>query len=195
MATVGVLALQGNFAQHQLALQALGVDAPLIRVPDALSALDGLIIPGGESTALLTLMRASEGDWFAALRHFVSAGKGLWGTCAGMILMARHVEPEQPSLGVIDCTVQRNAYGRQLDSHVAYPDDSSVSALSTIPLVFIRAPQVLCVGPAVDVLVTCAGVPVCLQQENVLVSSFHPEMTEKHYFHRYFCDTLIGASI
>lgn len=183
--TIGVLALQGDYAKHQQALESFRVDAPLIYKPSQLDTLDGLVIPGGESTALLKLMTPLH--WQEAIKQFHANGKKLFGTCAGMILLAKAVEPAQESLGLIDITVARNAYGRQLDSHVSVGTcDESVFGQKTCEMVFIRAPKIIECAPQVSVLARCEDIPVLVQQGTVLCASFHPEMLAHHFIYNYF---------
>jgi 5'-phosphate synthase pdxT subunit len=174
---VGVLALQGGFGAHLAALEAVGVAGVEIRDADALAAVDGLILPGGESTTMLRLIdRFSLGLPLAA---FVAAGKPVVATCAGLILAARRVcQPTQPSFGWLDVTVARNAWGRQLDSFQAVADDGLT------PLVFIRAPRILEVGPGAQVLATLHGEPILVRQRNVTAATFHPELTSDRRLHR-----------
>src|SRR5438309_6744339 len=189
---IGVLALQGDFARHAAALGRCGVEAVEVRRPEELSEVDGLIIPGGESTTLLKLM--DEWAFVPALEKFHAASRPIFGTCAGLILLAREVEsPRQFSLGLIDVGVERNAYGRQRESFEA----SGVATLDAGPvqleMVFIRAPRIRRVGPSVQVLAEYAGEPVLARQGRVLVATFHPELTESTTVHRYFCD-LVGRT-
>jgi len=189
---VGVLALQGDFALHARALAKCGVEAVEVRKPAELDAVEGLIIPGGESTTLLKLMDAW--DFAPAIAKFHGSGKPIFGTCAGLILLAREVEsPRQFSLGLIDVGVERNAYGRQRESFEA----SGVATLDAGPvqleMVFIRAPRIRRVGPSVQVLAEYEGEPVMARQGRVLVATFHPELTESTTVHRYFCD-LVGRT-
>jgi 5'-phosphate synthase pdxT subunit len=189
---VGVLALQGDFALHARALAKCGVEAVEVRKPAELDAVEGLIIPGGESTTLLKLMDAW--DFAPAIEKFHGRGKPIFGTCAGLILLAREVEsPRQFSLGLIDVSVERNAYGRQRESFEA----SGVATLDAGPvqleMVFIRAPRIRRVGPSVQVLAEYEGEPVMARQGRVLVATFHPELTESTTVHRYFCD-LVGRT-
>jgi pyridoxal 5'-phosphate synthase pdxT subunit len=184
---IGVLALQGDFALHARALEKCGAEAVEVRKPEQLDDVEGLIIPGGESTTLLKLMDAW--DFVPALEKFHGAGKPLFGTCAGLILLARDVEsPRQFSLGLVDVTVERNAYGRQRESFEA----SGVARLDgrAVPLemVFIRAPRIRRAGPGVEILAEHAGEPVMARQGRVLVATFHPELTDETTVHRYFCD-------
>lgn len=182
---IGVLALQGNYALHQQALQSLGHKAPLIYNPSELAGLDGLVVPGGESTALLKLMTPL--NWQDAIADFRQSGKRLFGTCAGMILFARDVSPQQQSLDLIDISVERNAYGRQLESKIARGAcDAATFGASSCEMVFIRAPMVTRVGEGVSVLATYDDVPVLVQKDNVLCASYHPEMSEDNMVHKYF---------
>jgi pyridoxal 5'-phosphate synthase pdxT subunit len=174
---VGVLALQGDFAAHERALAFAGAGARPVRVPADLAGLRGLVLPGGESTALLRLMAPVGMD--QALRAFHRTGGVLFGTCAGLILLATKVTgPEQPSLGLLDVTVERNGYGRQIDSFVGtgrlgLPGDED----RDLEMVFIRAPRILAVGPGVRVVGTHAGEPVLLEQDRIIAATFHPEMS------------------
>jgi 5'-phosphate synthase pdxT subunit len=189
---VGVLALQGDFSLHAAALRRAGVEPAEVRKPSALDDVDGLILPGGESTTLLHLMDAW--DFRPALRAFHASGRPLFGTCAGLILLAREVEnPRQPSLGLIDLAVERNAYGRQRESFEAAGAASGEARGhieldgTALRMVFIRAPRIRRVGPGVDVLVRHRGDAVLAREGTVLVSSFHPELTDDLAVHRYFC--------
>ena len=183
---IGVLALQGDFARHAAALARQSVEAVEIRKPEQLEGIDGLIIPGGESTTLLKLMDAW--GFVPALEKFHAGGKPIFGTCAGLILTAREVtNPAQFSLGFIDVGVERNAYGRQRESF-ATPGIATLDG-TTVPLemVFIRAPRIRRAGPGVEVLARHAGDPVLAREGSVLVASFHPELTNDLTVHRYFC--------
>lgn len=184
--TVGVLALQGGFAKHAVMLRALGVVACLVRVPSQLRECDALVIPGGESTTMMKLM-ASNGGWDCALREF-SAERAVFGTCAGMILMAAEVRGGARGLGLIDMVVERNAYGRQLDSFV---DDIAVigeGGSRHFRATFIRAPQVCAVGSGVEVLANYDGRPVLLRQGQQLAASFHPELGDDVAIHALFLE-------
>jgi pyridoxal 5'-phosphate synthase pdxT subunit len=186
---IGVLALQGDFALHAKALAKCGVEAVEVRKPSELDEIDGLIIPGGESTTLLKLMDAW--NFTPALEKFHGAGKPIFGTCAGLIILARDVEnPKQFSLGLIDVAVERNAYGRQRESFEAPGtvrlDDTPVQ----LEMVFIRAPRIRRVGPGVEVLAEHRGEPVMARQDRVLVATFHPELTDSTAVHQYFCDVV-----
>jgi len=183
---IGVLALQGDFALHAKALARLGAEAVEVRKPGELDAVGGLIIPGGESTTLLHLMQ--EWDFFPALEKFHAGGRPLYGTCAGCIVLAREVErPRQLSLGLIDVTVERNAYGRQRESFEAHGAATLDGQPTTIEMVFIRAPRIVRIGPGVETLAHHGNDPVLVRQGSVLVGTFHPELTESTAVHRYFC--------
>lgn len=181
---VGVLALQGGFAAHQGHLEQLGIEHCQVRKPEQLVGLSGLIIPGGESSTLLKLMAPF--DWLSALRAFAAEGKVIFGTCAGMILLAEKVLPSQASLGLIDIDVERNAYGRQNESFIADSDELSACLEGTkTELVFIRAPKIVRCGKEVQVLVTYQCQPVMVQQGNIIAASFHPELSKDVSLHRY----------
>jgi 5'-phosphate synthase pdxT subunit len=185
---VGVLSLQGAFREHREVLDALGVEAVEVRTPEALSALDALILPGGESTTMSKLLDSSE------LREPVAALLAdelpVLGTCAGMILLAHEVldgRPDQRSFGAIDIAVRRNGYGRQRDSFEAQLDVVGLAG-GPFPGVFIRAPLVESVGPGTDVLSSHDGVPVLLRSGPVWVSSFHPELSGDLRLHQLFLE-------
>jgi len=182
---IGVLALQGDFARHAEALARQSVEAVEIRKPEQLEGIDGLIIPGGESTTLLKLM--DTWGFVPALEKFHAGGKPIFGTCAGLILTAREVtNPAQFSLGFIDVGVERNAYGRQRESF-ATPGTATLDG-KTIPLemVFIRAPRIRRVGESVQTLASHGGEAVMARQGTVLVATFHPELTDDPTVHAYF---------
>ena len=190
MARVGVLALQGDFAAHGRMLERLGVPWQEVRTPRQLAQVEGLIMPGGESTTLLKLL-ATSGLW-EALGPFHAAGHPLMGTCAGLIVLARETrQPAQASLGYIDLVAIRNAYGRQVDSFLA-PGTPLDPALDPTPLemVFIRAPKMVELGPRVVPLATCRGDVVLARQGTVLVATFHPEMTTDPRVHQYFLNMI-----
>ena len=191
MQKVGVLALQGAFQEHIDILRQLGVDAPAIRLPAELQGLDGLVIPGGESTTMLRLME--EYDLTAALKRLVGQGLPTMGTCAGMVLLARHASGmDTATLGAMDMDVRRNAFGRQVDS---FETDIDVPVLGA-PLfraVFIRAPYIERVGDEVEVLAQLPdGVPVAARQGNAVALAFHPELTGDARLHSYFLDIVKG---
>ncbi len=191
MKKIGVLALQGDFYEHVLVLRELGADAGEVRLPEELSTLDGLVIPGGESTTIGKVARAY--GLIEPLREFAQSGRPLWGTCAGMIVLARDIGPEPAHVGVMDVTVQRNAFGRQVDSFEA---DLAVPALGNgtpFHAIFIRAPLIEAVGPKVEVLARLEdGTIVAARQDNLLATSFHPELTHDPRFHRFFLERLSG---
>ncbi len=183
---VGVLALQGDVSEHRKVLQDLGVEAPEVRTMADLAGVDALIIPGGESTTMGKLMIESGLD--RAIRERAERGMPVYGTCAGMILLARAAGGgEPPLLRLMDIEVQRNAYGRQVDS---FETDLDVPALGPPALhaVFIRAPVVERVGRDVDVLASLQSRPVLARQGVLLVSSFHPELSGDARVHRYFLE-------
>ena len=181
---IGVLALQGDFAAHAAVLRRLGAVAREVRSCADLAGLDALVLPGGESTALLRLMAPE--PWFDALRAFHDRGSALLGTCAGAILLASEVlKPPQDRLGLIDITIERNAYGRQVDSSIKAGECPEV-ADHPVEMVFIRAPIIRRVGEGVRVLGRADGLPVLVEQEGVLAATFHPELTEDESVHRYF---------
>jgi 5'-phosphate synthase pdxT subunit len=189
---IGVLALQGDFALHTAALERCGVEAVEVRKPDDLLGIDGLIIPGGESTTLLKLMEAW--NFVPVLKKFHAAGKPMFGTCAGLIVLARDVvNPPQWSLGVIDVSVERNAYGRQRESFEAEGQARLDGGVVPLEMVFIRAPRIRRVGGGVETLAELNGDPVLVRQGTVLVATFHPELTGDFAVHRYFCRLVESA--
>lgn len=188
---VGVLALQGAFREHEERLRRLGIDVVEVRRPQQLAECAGLILPGGESTAMRKV--ANEGGLLGPLRDYALAGRPVWGTCAGMILVANDIGPESPHLALLDVSVRRNGFGRQADSFevalaVRWPPGSEEGQdQSPFPAVFIRAPFIERAGPAVQILATLDdGRIVAAQEGRVLATSFHPELTEDDRFHRYF---------
>jgi 5'-phosphate synthase pdxT subunit len=185
---IGLLALQGDFAAHGAALRRVGAHCCEVRHPEQLEEIDGLIIPGGESTTLLNLMR--DLPWFERLGEFAARGGALLGTCAGAILLAKRVEPTQPSLGLLDATLRRNAYGRQIDSFEA--DLEVRGREDRVRGVFIRAPRFVSVGPEAEVLACLGDEPVLVRQDRILAGTFHPELTDDPWLHREFVE-LVGA--
>jgi 5'-phosphate synthase pdxT subunit len=187
--TVGVLALQGAFEIHRRRLESLGAHAPLIRTPDDLDGLDGVVLPGGESTTMSRLLTTSE--LFDTLKGRLIDGLAVFGTCAGMILCATDVldgRPDQRGFDLIDITVRRNGYGRQLDSFEA---DLEVTGLDgPFHAIFIRAPLVERVGSDVEVLARHDGVPVLVRAGHCTVAAFHPELTDDARLHRLFLESL-----
>ena len=188
---IGVLASQGSFAEHITALRRLGVEAISVRLPGELVGLDGLIIPGGESTSISKLML----DFNLAneIKDLVRKGMPVFGTCAGMILMSENVTGSYPeTLGLMALTAKRNAFGRQKDS---FETELSVPVLGDMPFpaVFIRAPVIRAVNGKAKILAKLAdGTPVAARQDTMLVSAFHPEPTDDLRFHRYFIDIVAG---
>jgi 5'-phosphate synthase pdxT subunit len=180
--TVGVLGLQGDFREHLRVLARLGVSARDVRKPGDLDGLDGLILPGGESTTIARLLKES-GLW-DEIRERGQNGLPLYGTCAGLILLAKEILEGRPEgLGLLDITVDRNAYGRQVDSFEA---DLEIQGIGPFHAVFIRAPKVIRWGPDVEVLAEYDDSPVLLRQDHILGSSFHPELTDDTRIHEYF---------
>ncbi len=185
----GVLAVQGDFAEHIAVLRKLGVEAQEVRLPHQLEGLDGLIIPGGESTTLSRLMSIYQ--LREPIEHLARQGKAVWGTCAGMIMMAHEITEEDPiPLQLLDIGVQRNAFGRQIDS---FEQDLEVHGLEAPPFhaVFIRAPVIIRLGQGVKVLAALSdGRPVAVQQGHLLATAFHPELTDDTRLHRYFLNLI-----
>jgi 5'-phosphate synthase pdxT subunit len=181
---IGVLAIQGDFDAHAVALREAGAEPVLVRKPDELATVEGLIIPGGESTTFLKFL---ERDGFlSALEDFVRT-KPTFGTCAGCILLAKEVtQPTQQSLGVLDVTVERNAYGRQIDSVI----EMSPTALEGGPmeLVYIRAPRIVKTGPGVQILAERDGFPVLVEQDHIMAATFHPELSNDRRVHQRFVE-------
>jgi len=193
MATVGVLALQGAFIEHIKTLRRLGVEAVEVRLPEQLTGLDALIIPGGESTTIGKL--ATTYGLLEPLRQFARE-KPVWGTCAGMIMLARDIGRDQPVLGVLDIAVNRNAFGRQVDSFEA---DLPIPAIGPEPFhaVFIRAPIVSRVESGVEVLARLDddGPIVAVRQGKTMATAFHPELTQDDRLHRYFLGEVAGLPV
>lgn len=188
----GILALQGGFAEHRQVLWRLGVEPVEVRLPDQLRGLDGLIIPGGESTTIRKL--AQDYGLAEPLRRLADDGMPVWGTCAGMILLAKDIGQEQPLIGVMDIAVKRNAFGRQVDSFeidlvIPELDQVGMEAERGRPFraVFIRAPAIQSVGRGVQPLASLPdGTIVAARQDHLLVTAFHPELSGDSRFHRYF---------
>jgi pyridoxal 5'-phosphate synthase pdxT subunit len=183
---IGVLALQGDFDAHRRRLEELGAEVVLVKKPEQLDEIDGLVIPGGESGTFLKLL----GDaGFEKLKQFVHA-KPTFGTCAGAILLAREVDnPKQAGLGALDIRIRRNAYGRQIDSSIregwltqAKPEDSPLE------MVFIRAPKIEQIGEGVEVIATEGADPVAVRQGRVMAATFHPELSDDTRIHQAFLD-------
>lgn len=183
---IGVLAMQGAFRDHIRALQALGAEAVEVRRPEHLAGLDGLVLPGGESTAIGQLIQEYGLD--PALRTMAEEGKPLYGTCAGLILLAKDIAgSDQYRLGLMDVRAQRNAFGRQRESFEASVDVPALGP-EPFPAVFIRAPYIESVQGPSQVMATFDGKIVMVQEGNLLASAFHPELTGDLRLHRYFLD-------
>ncbi|EEZ91156.1 pyridoxal 5'-phosphate synthase, glutaminase subunit Pdx2 [Mobiluncus mulieris 28-1] len=192
---VGVLGLQGSVIEHIQALHELGATPVEVKLSKHLEDLDGLIIPGGESTTMYKLAHAF--DVFEALKTFVHSGRAVYGSCAGMIMLADHILDGiegQETLGGLDVTVRRNAFGRQVDSAASHVNPGEFGGDTPLPAVFIRAPWVESVGSKVQVLATWQQTPesspraVAVRQGSLLATSFHPEVTSDRRVHRYFLD-------
>jgi 5'-phosphate synthase pdxT subunit len=180
---IGIVAVQGDFEAHAAMLAGMGVNTREVRTPADLDGCDGLILPGGESTTQLQFLQ--EEGLFDAIHDFVSEGGALFGTCAGAILLATEVKnPPQDSLGLLDMTVLRNAYGRQIASEVA--SGPSTLKKELLEMVFIRAPIIERVGPGVEVLAEYAGKPALVQKERIMAATFHPELTNDTTVHERF---------
>ena len=189
---VGILALQGDFEAHAKALERAGAEPVFVRTADELKSIDGLVIPGGESTTMLKLIDFM--DLRGPLRDF-ARGKPVFGTCAGAILLAKEVQnPAQESFGLLDLTLERNGYGRQIDSRVATihtdPDFEKRTGAGDLEAVFIRAPIIRRTGPGVKVLAEYQGDPVLVEQGRHLVATFHPELTQDSRVHKLFLSKL-----
>ncbi|MFZ0963819.1 MAG: pyridoxal 5'-phosphate synthase glutaminase subunit PdxT [Terriglobia bacterium] len=185
---VGILAIQGDFAMHAKMLDALKAPWRLVKHPADLEAVSGLIIPGGESTTMLKLFATEGMD--TAIKEFAAKGKPIYGTCAGAILLAKEVlNPPQERLDLIDIAIERNAYGRQIDSSVQAGECPDL-ADHPVEMVFIRAPIIRRVGEGVRVLGRCGNLPVLVEQGNILAGTFHPELTNDRTVHQYFISKL-----
>jgi pyridoxal 5'-phosphate synthase pdxT subunit len=183
MMKAGVLALQGDFREHAEMLEACGATPVLVRTPDQLATVDVLALPGGESTAMSKLAR--QHGLVEPLRERARAGMPIFGTCAGMILMARKVIGGDSLLGVVDIAIERNAYGRQVDSFEA---DLEVTGVGPVRGVFIRAPVVTEVGSDVEILAEYGGRPAVVRQRRLIASAFHPEIAGDPRLHRLLLD-------
>lgn len=188
---IGVLALQGDFDAHRRRLEELGADVVLVRKPDQLDEIDGLVIPGGESGTFLKLL----GDQgFEKLRQFVRV-KPTFGTCAGAILLATEVEnPTQAGLGALNIRVRRNAYGRQIDSSIREGNLLDHGQPSPVEMVFIRAPKISHLGEGVEVLATEGDDPVVVRQGRAMAATFHPELSDDTRIHRIFLDLVSNGT-
>jgi 5'-phosphate synthase pdxT subunit len=185
--TIGVLALQGDFDAHRRRLEELGAEVVLVKKPEQLDRIDGLVIPGGESGTFLKLL-GDEG--FEKLKRFVRV-KPTFGTCAGAILLATEVEnPQQKGLGALNIRIRRNAYGRQIDSSIR----EGLLGVSPLEMVFIRAPKIEHVGEGVEVLATEGANPVAVRQGKAMAATFHPELSDDPRVHQAFLDLVEGSA-
>ena len=188
--SIGVLAIQGDYAAHAEALSESGANPVEVRKPEQLAGIDGLVLPGGESTTILRFLEKH--SFFEILREFCGK-KPIFGTCAGTILLAREVlNPAQLSLGILDAVVERNAYGRQIDSAIVTAE--TTLAGGPLEMVFIRAPRILKTGPNVNVLAERDGFPVLVSQGRVLAATFHPELSRDRRVHRLFVEAVAAES-
>jgi pyridoxal 5'-phosphate synthase pdxT subunit len=182
-AKIGIVAIQGDYEAHAKGLNRLGVEHSFVRTPGDLDGINGLILPGGESTTHLKVMK--EEGLFDALKELAANGGAFFGTCAGAILLAREVQgPPQPSLGLLDISILRNGYGRQLASDVHL--GTTKLRKEPVEMVFIRAPIIRATGAGVEILAEDAGHPVLVQKGKILASTFHPELTADTTVHEYF---------
>lgn len=188
MLKIGVLAVQGAFREHREHLEALeGVEVVMVRTAEDLTGLEGIILPGGESTAMIRLIR--ETPLFGALKDRILGGLPAWGTCAGLILLAQVVDGQPGFLQVMDIRVKRNAYGSQLNS---FAIDKTIEAVHESPqkCVFIRAPYIESCGGTVQILGTHEGHIIAAKQDHIFVTTFHPELTSDYAYHHYFIDNI-----
>jgi 5'-phosphate synthase pdxT subunit len=186
---IGVLAIQGDYAAHAAALAETGADPVEVRKPDQLASIDGLILPGGESTTVLRFLEKH--NFFEVLKDFCTT-KPVFGTCAGAILLAREVRnPPQRSLGLLDAVVERNAYGRQIDSAILIAPTELAGG--PLEMVFIRAPRILETGLGVEVLASREDFPVLVRQGTLMAATFHPELSPDRRVHRLFVQTVTST--
>ena len=186
---IGVLAIQGDYERHAAALAESGAQPSLVKTPEGLAELDGLILPGGESTTMLKFLERD--GLFEALRSFAQE-KPVFGTCAGTILLAKEVRnPSQASLGILDIAVERNAYGAQRDSAILTLETSLPGG--PLEMVFIRAPRIVSTGPGVEILAQRAGFPVLIRQGKTMAATFHPELSADVRVHRLFVGEVQAA--
>lgn len=187
--SLGVLSLQGDFAEHQATLSRLGLASSQIRSAEQLDSVSALIIPGGESTTMLKLLDRFE--LRDRLTKKIEDGLPVFGTCAGGIILSKRVSDGEAPIPILDITVKRNAYGPQVES---FETEIEVSGVGSVKGVFIRAPVIEEVGSEVQVLGEWAGDPVIVRQNNILFSTFHPELTEETRLHQYFLEEIVRAS-
>lgn len=192
---IGVLAIQGDYDAHARALSELGAGPSEVRTPEQLAGLDGLVLPGGESTTMLKFLeKPTQGEhgFFEALREYCGSHP-VFGTCAGTILLAREVRnPAQRSLGVLDAVVERNAYGRQIDSTILTAETELAGG--ALEMVFIRAPRIASTGPEVQILARRNGDPVLIRQGNVMAATFHPELSVDRRVHKLFVEIVAAGN-
>jgi 5'-phosphate synthase pdxT subunit len=189
--TIGILSIQGDFAAHAAILQALGAQTLEVRTVADLRKSDALILPGGESTTQLQFLQ--EEGLFDAIRQFAAEGRAIFGTCAGAILLAKTVKnPPQPSLALLDMTILRNAYGRQLASDVFF--GPCTLKKDPLEMVFIRAPIIESVAPGITVLAKLDGSPTLVQRDHLLAATFHPELTDDPTVHRHFLSLISNSA-
>lgn len=187
---IGVLAIQGDYAAHAGALTQVGAAPVEVRRPEQLAGLDGLILPGGESTTILRFLEKLR--FFEVLEEFCSRHP-VFGTCAGAILLAREViNPPQRSLGALDAVLERNAYGRQIDSAIL--TEETLLPGGPLEMVFIRAPRIVAIGPGVEVLARRDGFPVLVRQGRIMAATFHPELSADRRVHRLYVEAAVTAS-
>jgi len=187
---IGVLALQGAFREHARMFGELGVDTELVKLPKHLDGVDGIVIPGGESTTMGKLLR--ENKLLEPVQELGRSGTPMFGTCAGMIVLAKHIQgAEEPHLALMDIDVNRNSFGRQRDSFEADLDIPAIGA-APFPAVFIRAPHVTSIGSGVEVLAKYEDRVVAAREGHYLALSFHPELTDDNRLHAYFVDMIEG---
>jgi len=187
---IGVLSLQGDFFEHIKMLESIGASTVQIRTPEQLDTIDGLIIPGGESTTITQLIDLY--DFRKIIQNKASEGLAVWGTCAGMIVIAKNLTDLRPKpLNLIDIEVSRNAFGRQKDSFETYLNITGIDQ-GPFRSVFIRAPLVTKTGKTVEVLATIKKLPVAVKEANILCTSFHPELTDDNRIHKFFANMCIN---
>jgi pyridoxal 5'-phosphate synthase pdxT subunit len=189
MVKIGVLALQGAVREHIRSIEECGVEAVAIKRKEELKGIDGLILPGGESTAMRRLI--DKYDFMDALKEFAAEGKPMYGTCAGLILLAKNLVGHEPHIGVMDITVERNSFGRQVDSFEA--DLAIKDVADSFPAVFIRAPHIVEAGSEVEILSKHNNRIVAAREGQFLGCSFHPELTDKHELTAYFVNMVKEA--
>ena len=187
--SIGVLAIQGNYASHAQALTEAGATPVEVRKPEQLAGLGGLVLPGGESTTMLKFLEKH--SFFEVLQEFCRS-KPVFGTCAGVILLAREVlNPAQRSLGLLDAIIERNAYGRQIDSVIVTAETELAGG--PLEMVFIRSPRISQIGPGVEVLARRDGYPVLVRQGRILAATFHPELSHDRRVHRLFVESVAAS--